>query len=57
MPVQKARPAYALSPRSKPRANSKRVWKSNVMKLPASIARTSKPKWFVTPNKKETTND
>ena len=40
----------------KPKKNSVVVWKTNVIKLPASIALASTPKWFVTPNKKETTN-
>ena len=40
----------------KPRKNSVVVWKSNVIKLPASIALASTPKWFVTSKNKETKN-
>ena len=52
----KAKSLKAQSKMHKPRANQKWVYPNKLRVVPASIALASTPEWFVTPNKKETTN-
>jgi hypothetical protein len=52
----KAKNLKAQSKMHKPSANKKWVYPTKLRVVPASIALASTPKWFVTANKKETTN-